>query len=57
MSTLIYGPGCQPAGQPFTEWLPDVLTPEPDHNCPGGQTTPGLLGGWVCRCECHQCSD
>lgn len=27
---------------------------EPDHDaCPGGQTTPGLMGGWTCSCECH----
>lgn len=28
---------------------------EPDHdNCSGGHTRPGILGGWVCSCLCHQ---
>jgi hypothetical protein len=27
---------------------------EPIHKeCPGGQTRPGVLGGWVCSCFCH----
>lgn len=27
----------------------------PDHGrCPGGQTVPGVLGGWVCPCPCHR---
>ena len=27
---------------------------EPDHeSCSGGQTRPGLLGGWTCPCVCH----
>jgi hypothetical protein len=26
-----------------------------DHEaCSGGETTPGVMGGWVCPCECHQ---
>lgn len=26
-----------------------------DHDaCPGGHTTPGVLGGWVCSCPCHR---
>jgi hypothetical protein len=26
-----------------------------DHDrCPGGQTTPGVMGGWVCSCPCHR---
>ncbi len=26
-----------------------------DHErCSGGRTTPGVLGGWTCSCECHR---
>lgn len=26
-----------------------------DHeSCPVGQTTPGVMGGWVCSCPCHR---
>lgn len=29
--------------------------PEPAHErCSGGQTRPGVLGGWVCPCPCHR---
>jgi hypothetical protein len=28
---------------------------EPNHeDCPGGQHTPGVLGGWDCICACHR---
>lgn len=33
---------------------PVVFDVEPDHeNCPGGEITPGVLGGWTCSCWCH----
>lgn len=29
-----------------------------DHaSCSGGSTTPGVLGGWVCSCECHRVTE
>lgn len=29
--------------------------PEACHErCPGGHTIPGVMGGWVCPCECHR---
>lgn len=29
--------------------------PEPAHErCSGGHTIPGVMGGWVCPCECHR---
>lgn len=34
-----------------------ILIPaaEPDHErCSGGHTIPGVMGGWVCPCECHR---
>ncbi len=32
----------------------NLPAPEPDHDkCLGGQTTPGILGGWLCPCLCH----
>lgn len=51
MSGSQYGLECEPGGQPT------VLgpTPEPTHTgCPGGSSTPGLIGGWTCPCECHK---
>lgn len=30
------------------------VTVPPDHDaCPGGSSTPGLIGGWFCTCGCH----
>lgn len=33
---------------------PMVSALGPRHeDCPGGETRPGVLGGWDCSCECH----
>ena len=32
-----------------------IPAPEARHEaCPGKQTRPGILGGWVCPCPCHR---
>lgn len=32
-----------------------TVTVTPNHErCPGRSTIPGLLGGTICSCECHQ---
>lgn len=52
MSLTRYGEDCIPGGQ--NSGFLGLLTPEPGHNCPGGYSRPGLIGGWTCPCECHQ---
>jgi hypothetical protein len=54
MSREQYGVACVPAGQAIGG-LPGILTSEPTHvQCSGGETIPGLIGGWTCPCECHR---
>lgn len=54
MSVSQYGPSCEPAG--LSDFGPLVIDRgEPTHDrCPGGESTPGLIGGWACPCTCHQ---
>ena len=34
--------------------FPELPAPPADHeHCPRGHTTPGLIGGWLCPCPCH----
>jgi hypothetical protein len=55
MSVSRYGPSCEPAGLDMGVMGFGFKTPEPTHtDCPGGQHTPGLIGGWDCPCECHR---
>jgi hypothetical protein len=52
VSALVYGAPCDP----YDFDLPGLgrVPAEPTHvGCSGGQTAPGLIGGWTCPCECH----
>ncbi len=34
------------------------LHSDPEHDrCPGGFTREGVLGGWICSCDCHRVPD
>lgn len=55
MSAIRWGNNCIPAGQEIRFGIELLgVTPEPTHNCPGGWSMPGLIGGWSCPCECHR---
>ena len=56
MSVSRYGESCEPGAMPIKFGIETLAhTPEPTHDrCPGGSNTPGLIGGWVCPCACHQ---
>ena len=53
MSTVVESPQCFPKALKFGTFT--FPAPEACHeSCPGGHTIRGVLGGWVCPCECHQ---
>lgn len=56
MSALVYGAPCEPRRTlALIPGLGPIDTGEPQHTgCSGGHTTPGLLGGWSCPCDCHR---
>lgn len=52
MSTRIETMECFP--KPIDFFGTTIPAPEVNHGaCPGGQHTPGVMGGWHCPCECH----
>jgi hypothetical protein len=54
MSTSVISSQCTTKPSPLFR-LVGLVQVTPDHNaCPGGQTVPGVMGGWVCSCKCHQ---
>lgn len=53
MSALILSPECG-GGSGYHPILGELVM-VPDHDaCPGGESRPGLIGGWSCSCECHR---
>lgn len=54
MVTMIRTQECFPRDVMFGD-LKLMDAPQPKHSaCPKGHTIPGLIGGWMCPCECHQ---
>ena len=54
MVTMIRTQECFPKDVMFGD-LKLMDAPQPKHSaCPKGHTIPGLIGGWMCPCECHQ---
>ncbi len=53
MAAIIETIECYP--KPIENFGITLPAPEVDHdNCPKGQTTPGVMGGWICPCPCHR---
>lgn len=63
MTAIVRTPECFPENDRFLRSFGNFIglsaepipAPEAHHDaCSGGFTMPGVLGGWVCPCECHR---